>query len=205
MWDTAGQERFRSVTRSYYRGAGVCLIVFDITRRASFEPLAQWLADARALASPDLVVVIVGNKLDREHERQIGYVEASRWAQENGERARESDPRILGRATDIHLLGDFVGASYIETSSVNGQNVEQPFALACESILSSIAAGRIDPEKAGSGISYGDRGLRSVAAASRAGGPGSSFSFAEMLPNGVNRGGGGVSLQHVKQRFGGCC
>jgi Ras-related protein Rab-4B len=75
----------RSVTRSYYRGASACLLVYDITKRATFETLGRWLVDARALASPDLVVVVVGNKLDREEEREVGYVEASRWAGENGE------------------------------------------------------------------------------------------------------------------------
>lgn len=59
--------------------------MYDITKRSSFEPLGRWLADARALASSDLVVVVVGNKLDREEDREVGYVEASRWAGENGE------------------------------------------------------------------------------------------------------------------------
>lgn len=75
----------RSVTRSYYRGASACLLVYDITKRATFDTLERWLVDARALASPDLVVVVVGNKLDREEEREVGYVEASRWAGEHGE------------------------------------------------------------------------------------------------------------------------
>uniref|UniRef100_A0A1B6J019 Ras-related protein Rab-4B n=1 Tax=Homalodisca liturata TaxID=320908 RepID=A0A1B6J019_9HEMI len=50
IWDTAGQERFRSVTRSYYRGAAGALLVFDITNRESFNNLAEWLQDARMLA-----------------------------------------------------------------------------------------------------------------------------------------------------------
>lgn len=60
-------------------------ISFAVFRRSTFEPLARWLTDARALASSDLVVVLVGNKLDREEEREVGYLEASRWASENGE------------------------------------------------------------------------------------------------------------------------
>lgn len=52
--------------------------------RQSFTDLARWLADCRALASPHLVTVLVGNKLDREEEREVEYVEGSRWAQENG-------------------------------------------------------------------------------------------------------------------------
>ncbi|PWN48808.1 putative GTP-binding protein [Violaceomyces palustris] len=148
LWDTAGQERFRSVTRSYYRGAAGAILVYDITKRSTFEPLARWLTDARALASSDLVVVLVGNKLDREEEREVGYLEASRWASENG-------------------------CMFLETSSLTGENVESPFALAARSILLSIESGRLDPEKAGSGISYGDRALRRV-------GSGSRFSFADV-------------------------
>ena len=51
--------------------------------RDSFVNLSRWLADARALASPDLVVVLVGNKADREEEREVEWSEASRWAAEH--------------------------------------------------------------------------------------------------------------------------
>lgn len=54
-------------------------------RRDTFESLQQWVADARALASPDLVIVLVGNKLDEEDNREVEYLEAARWAQENSE------------------------------------------------------------------------------------------------------------------------
>merc|ERR1712112_479411 len=47
IWDTAVQERFRSVTRSYYRGAAGALLVYDITSRESFNCLTNWLTDAR--------------------------------------------------------------------------------------------------------------------------------------------------------------
>ncbi|CEL62840.1 Ras-related protein Rab-4B OS=Mus musculus GN=Rab4b PE=2 SV=2 [Rhizoctonia solani AG-1 IB] len=125
LWDTAGQERFRSVTRSYYRGAAACLLVYDITSRSSFLNLSRWLADARALASSQLVAVLVGNKTDREEEREVEWSEASKWASEN----------------DVH---------FIETSSLTGDNIEKPFALAARAILLSIEGGQLDPEKAGS-------------------------------------------------------
>lgn len=85
LWDTAGQERFRSVTRNYYRGAAGAILVYDITRRETFVNLHRWLADARALASPHLVLVLVGNKKDREEDREVEYSEGERFAQENGE------------------------------------------------------------------------------------------------------------------------
>ena len=47
IWDTAGQESFRSITRSYYRGAAGALLVYDTTRRDSFEHLSPWLEVAR--------------------------------------------------------------------------------------------------------------------------------------------------------------
>lgn len=60
-----------------YGGADEC-------SRQSFMNLAKWLTDCRALASPHLVLVLVGNKLDKEDDREVEYAEGSRWAQENG-------------------------------------------------------------------------------------------------------------------------
>ena len=68
LWDTAGTERFRSVSRSYYRGAAGALLVYDISSRASFNALPDFLHDARALASPDLTLLLVGNKCDLQSE-----------------------------------------------------------------------------------------------------------------------------------------
>ncbi|PHH79855.1 hypothetical protein CDD80_3588 [Ophiocordyceps camponoti-rufipedis] len=64
LWDTAGTERFRSVSRSYYRGAAGAILVYDIASQPSFQALQAFLNDARALASPNLSVMLVGNKLD---------------------------------------------------------------------------------------------------------------------------------------------
>jgi small GTP-binding protein len=85
IWDTAGQERYRSVTRSYYRGAAGCLLVFDVTNRATFEHAAQWLADVKQLAGKDVVVMLVGNKADlgTADRRVVTYNEAALFAQEH--------------------------------------------------------------------------------------------------------------------------
>ncbi|KAH8160150.1 hypothetical protein CIB48_g8093 [Xylaria polymorpha] len=64
LWDTAGTERFRSVSRSYYRGAAGAILVYDITSHNSFRGLQPFLNDARALASPNLTLLLAGNKLD---------------------------------------------------------------------------------------------------------------------------------------------
>ncbi|EGD81649.1 hypothetical protein PTSG_02365 [Salpingoeca rosetta] len=135
VWDTAGQERFRSVTRSYYRGAAGALLVYDISNRESFNALTNWLTDARTLASPDIVIVLVGNKKDLEADREVTFLEASRFAQEN------------------ELM-------FLETSARTGENVEEVFLKCARSILSKIETGQLDPEKIGSGIQYGDASLR---------------------------------------------
>lgn len=64
LWDTAGTERFRSVSRSYYRGAAGAILVYDVASHASFSALPTFLMDARALASPQLTVILAGNKTD---------------------------------------------------------------------------------------------------------------------------------------------
>lgn len=73
VWDTvvvtqAGQESFRSITRSYYRSAVAALLVFDLSKRDSFESLGEWLAEIKANANPTLTVTLVGNKADLESE-----------------------------------------------------------------------------------------------------------------------------------------
>ncbi|XP_070571397.1 ras-related protein Rab-4B isoform X3 [Ptychodera flava] len=83
IWDTAGQERFRSVTRSYYRGAAGALLVYDITSRETYNALTNWLTDAKTLASPNIVIILCGNKKDLEADREVTFLEASRFAQEN--------------------------------------------------------------------------------------------------------------------------
>lgn len=137
IWDTAGQERFRSVTRSYYRGAAGALLVYDIASRESYNALANWLADARSLASPNIVVLMVGNKSDLEAERQVTFLEASRFAQEN------------------ELM-------FVEASALTGHNIEQAFTKCANTILAKIEAGELNPNRMGSGIQYGDHVLRNM-------------------------------------------
>jgi hypothetical protein len=117
------------------------------------------LADAKALASPNLVTVLVGNKSDREEEREVEWAEASRWAAENGERF------VLFWRNSQRIMK--LEVQFLETSSLSGENVEAPFLLVARSILLSIESGELDPEKAGSGVSYGDRALRRINSNSR--------------------------------------
>lgn len=84
IWDTAGQEKFRSITRSYYRGTGGALLVYDITRRETFEHLTEWLDDCRKYSSSNTTVMLIGNKSDLEDKREVTTAEGEAFAKANG-------------------------------------------------------------------------------------------------------------------------
>uniref|UniRef100_A0A8U8BXJ5 Uncharacterized protein n=1 Tax=Geospiza parvula TaxID=87175 RepID=A0A8U8BXJ5_GEOPR len=90
------------------------------------------------LGSPFILVIILcGNKKDLEGEREVTFLEASRFAQEN------------------ELM-------FLETSALTGENVEEAFLKCARSILNKIDSGELDPERMGSGIQYGDASLRQL-------------------------------------------
>lgn len=112
------------MTRSYYRGAAGALLVYDVTSRESFNALSNWLNDARTLASPNICILLVGNKRDLEEARQVTMLEASNFAQEN------------------ELI-------FLETSAKTGDNVEEAFLKCSKSILAKIETGELDPDRTG--------------------------------------------------------
>lgn len=132
LWDTAGQETYKSVTRSYFRGASGALLVFDISRRGTFNHVMDWLNDLRQIAEPDIVVVLVGNKSDLavgdENKREVTKEEAEEWAKKNG---------VL---------------EYVETSAKSGEGVELAFGRVAERIYMNIEAGKYDLNDRRSGV-----------------------------------------------------
>ncbi|CAI2733992.1 unnamed protein product [Schistosoma spindalis] len=134
VWDTAGQESFRSITRSYYRGAAGALLVYDVTRRDTFNHLASWLQDARQHASPNMVITLVGNKCDLDARREVKQEEAEAFAREN------------------NLL-------FLETSAKTGVNVEQAFATTARAIYERLQLGLLDINNDANGIKLGPQQL----------------------------------------------
>jgi Ras-related protein Rab-2A len=130
VWDTAGQESFRSITRSYYRGAAGAILVYDITKRESFDRLARWLQEARENGNESMTIMLIGNKCDLEHLRQVSTEEGASFAQENG------------------LL-------FLETSSKTGHNVEEAFIMPSQHIYEQIQSGVYDVFNDNNGIKLG--------------------------------------------------
>jgi len=109
VWDTAGQERYRAITSAYYRGAVGALLVYDISKRQSFENVDKWLKELRDHALENIVIMLVGNKCDLAHLRSVPTSEAKEYAEKNG-------------------------ISFMETSALDSTNVELSF----QTILTEI-------------------------------------------------------------------
>ncbi|KAI9488655.1 small GTP binding protein RAB6A [Zychaea mexicana] len=82
LWDTAGQERFRSLIPSYIRDSSVCVVVYDISNRASFLNTTKWIDDVRAERGKDVIIVLVGNKTDLNDKRQVSVEDGENQAKE---------------------------------------------------------------------------------------------------------------------------
>ncbi|CAI8607240.1 unnamed protein product [Vicia faba] len=124
---------FRSITRSYYRGAAGALLVYDITRRETFDHLASWLEDARQHADSNITIMLIGNKSDLTKKRVVSTEEGEQFAKENG------------------LI-------FMEVSAKNAENVEDAFIKTAEAIYKKIKHGEIDMlnETHGIKIGYGE-------------------------------------------------
>jgi len=130
IWDTAGQESFRSITRSYYRGAAGALLVYDITRRETFNHLASWLDDARQHANSNMTIMLIGNKSDLAHRRAVSTEEGEQFAKENG-------------------------LVFMETSAKTAHNVEDAFINTAAKIYHKIEEGIFDVSNESYGIKVG--------------------------------------------------
>ena len=81
IWDTAGQERFRTITKTYYKGAHGIILTYDVTDENSFKNIRNWVKQIEQNAQSNVCKVLVGNKCDRE-DRKISYEEGAKLANE---------------------------------------------------------------------------------------------------------------------------
>lgn len=180
LWDTAGQETYKSITRSYFRGASGALLVFDITRRNTFLSVTSWLHDLRQIAEEGIVVVLVGNKSDLANSSTVTGTSDSE-APEGDKNQREVTKE---EAEDWCRTNKVM--QYVETSAKSGEGVERAFLEVAERIYQNIEAGRYDLNDRRSGVK---------SAAAGGGGAGKSVNLG--LNDAANRKGAG--------KGGGCC
>ena len=85
IWDTAGQEKYRALAKVFYKNAAVCVLVYDITRKKSFEELKNyWYNQIKQCASPNIVIGIAANKCDLYDNEQVSEDEARAFADKIG-------------------------------------------------------------------------------------------------------------------------
>ena len=101
IYDTAGQERFMSVCKSVYQRSDGIILVYDITRRESFEYIPKWIKQIKEF-NQDLPIILFGNKIDDEDNRIVSFEEGKKYAEDNN-------------------------MDFFETSAKNGRYVNEAF------------------------------------------------------------------------------
>ncbi|KAL5073270.1 hypothetical protein RYX36_012254 [Vicia faba] len=102
IWDTAGQERYRAVASAYYRGAVGAMLVYNITKRQTFDHIPRWREELRNHADKNIVIILVRNKSDLENQRDAPTEDAKEFAEKEG-------------------------LFFLETSALQATNVESSF------------------------------------------------------------------------------
>merc|ERR1711904_588215 len=132
IWDTAGQERYRAITSAYYRGAVGALLVYDITKGSTFESVkTMWLDELKQNADDNIIIMLVGNKKDLGHLRDVSTQDGRTFAQQHtlsfietsaqqpdGEKRKLADHEESGNVTKA--FEDILKEIYHYVSKSNG-------------------------------------------------------------------------------------
>ena len=132
IWDTAGQERYKAITSAYYKGAKGAFIVYDITRKNSFESVEKWVSDVTSVADKKITIVLIGNKSDLEDQRQVTKEEAQ------------------DKANKLEI-------AFMETSAFSGDNLDKAFEMMINEVYKKcheemLADGELDIIQGGEDI-----------------------------------------------------
>ncbi|KAH1115168.1 hypothetical protein J1N35_008546 [Gossypium stocksii] len=133
IWDTAGQERYRAITSAYYRGAVGALLVYDITKRQTFDNVQRWLRELRDHADSNIVIMMAGNKSDLTHLRAV--------SEEDGQALAERE-----------------GLSFLETSALEATNIETAFQTVLNEIYHIISKKALAAQEAAASTSVPSQG-----------------------------------------------
>ena len=103
IWDTCGQEIYRSLIKNFYRNSSLAIIVYSIDKKNSFKDINLWIKEIRLNSSPDIKIVLIGNKSDLDKDRQVSYEEGKKYL---------DDDEVL---------------KFFETSAKTGENIKKLF------------------------------------------------------------------------------
>jgi small GTP-binding protein len=131
IWDTAGQDRYKAITSAYYRAAVGALLVYDISKRSSFENLGLWIKEIQDNTNPHIVIMLLGNKNDLEESRTVSIEEGRAFAKVHG------------------LLFD-------EVSALTGDNIQNVFTTVVHKIHFVAQTNGNEVKRPASKLSFGD-------------------------------------------------
>ena len=127
IWDSAGQERYKAIVAGHYRRAAGALIVYDVTKRSTFEHATSWLQNIKEMAEKNCITYLVGNKVDlvdiNEKNREVSTEEAQKYAKENGLKFYEASALTNVRINDC--FEDLLQEIYNERRKIKG-NLNEP-------------------------------------------------------------------------------
>lgn len=123
IWDTAGQERFANLAHLYYRNAQAALVVYDVTKPASFIKARHWMKELKEQSTKNITIALIGNKYDLIMDETSG---------------EEIDGARKVSIEEGKLLADEEGAVFFETSAKTSYNVNEVFMNIAETILEKM-------------------------------------------------------------------
>jgi len=123
IWDTAGQERYRAITSAHYRRAVGALLVYDVTKQSTFQNCMKWMEELRQNAEPDIVIMMVGNKVDLVEKdpsaRQVYFDAAAEFARQHG--LFFSEASAVTSYNVKHIFEHLLQEIYNQSSKSNGR------------------------------------------------------------------------------------
>lgn len=123
IWDTAGQERFANLAHLYYRNAQAALVVYDVTKPASFIKARHWMKELKEQSTKNITIALIGNKYDLIMDETSG---------------EEIDGARKVSIEEGKQLADEEGAVFFETSAKTSYNVNEVFMNIAETILEKM-------------------------------------------------------------------
>jgi Ras-related protein Rab-11A len=124
IWDTAGQEKYKAITGAYYKGSKGAFVVYDITRKETFDATDRWINDLKISSDPKINIILIGNKSDLEDKRDV--------LKEQGEEKAKS-----------------FGCAFLETSAFNGDNIDKGFEMMISDIFKKFKEESLEEDDLG--------------------------------------------------------
>ena len=117
VWDTAGQERFFGITKTYFKNCACIIVVYDITRKLTFDNLNIWINEIKNICSKSVYIILLGNKCDLENQREVSYKEGEKYAEEHNFKFYETSAK-----DNINIIEVFE-----ESSKIICDNIEKNY------------------------------------------------------------------------------